>query len=73
MKLTTVVNYMVWKAMCKDPKSSKKRVKLSVLFMLLGSVYAKAARKPVGEIDYRGQFHQCFMHSFYADRYRKRK
>ncbi len=38
-----------------------------------GEVYVKALRKYVGEIDLYDQFHQCFMRSFYARRFRKRK
>ena len=36
-----------------DPKSTKKTVKLSSFFALLGSSCVKAARKHIGEIDCR--------------------
>ena len=36
---------------CKDPKSAKKLLYLTVFFLLLGSLRVKAARRIFGEID----------------------
>jgi len=46
--------------------SAKRHLWLDYLFALLGSVHVKAALKHVGEIDFRCQFHQRFMHKFFV-------
>ncbi len=57
----------------KDPKGGKKPRWLDCLNTLLGSLLIKAGHKKVGEIDYRCQFHQRSMYSFYACRAQKHK
>ena len=58
LKLTSGVNFIIVLQsafMLADTKSAKKIVKLISFFELLGSACVKAARKHVGEIDFRSE------------------
>jgi len=56
-----------------DPKSVKRYWRLDWILTLLGATGVKAAWKFVGEIEPRGQFHQCSMSSFWSRKSQKRK